>query len=520
MNPGADQPVLQRIEQLFARGQVDDAVLLAEQAVAAGNPSLPLHFRLAGAYLRAGRYAEALELTVRARALRPRAPGELIELAKRLMYFNQAAALRDVASGLLARPLWHAAAEADFAALLSMSGEQLLAAALLERAMAAGATTPASLYNRSQLHLYSGRMREAESDLQQCLRLEPAMAKAWWALSKLPRPAADERELQQMHMLASRVPSGSQDEVYLRFALFNRLDQLQRCDEAWGQLERGCLAKRKLLDYQPQAMPRFVAAAQAAFAADQPGPAPEPDAGPTPIFVVGMHRSGTTLLERILGNHSRVSEGGELYEFPAQLRWAIGRHFSGASDIAVLERMPTIDFAELGRRYLDQVRWRANGQDFLIDKLPSNFVNIGFIRRALPQAKVIHMRRAAMDTCFSNLKELFSNACPYSYDQVELADYYGHYRQLMAHWHAHAPGYVLDVCYEDLARDPEGEARRILAFCGLDWEAGCTDLGSNRRAVNTASSAQVREPIHQRGIGAWRRYEAKLQPLAERLAGL
>jgi Sulfotransferase family len=243
-----------------------------------------------------------------------------------------------------------------------------------------------------------------------------------------------------------------------------------------------------------------------------------PTPTPTPIFIVGMHRSGTTLLERLLGNHSRVSEGGELYDFPAQLRRAIGAHFGGPSDISIVAKMPEIDFADVGRRYLAQVAWRAQGRPFLIDKLPSNFINLGFIRRALPQAKVIHMRRNAMDTCFSNLKELFSNACPYSYDQGELAGYYGLHHDLVAHWQQVLPDFVLDVSYEQLARAPDTEARRMLAFCGLGWEPGCIDVAGNQRAVNTASSAQVREPIHRRGIDAWRRYEPWLGSLHTQLA--
>ena len=233
-----------------------------------------------------------------------------------------------------------------------------------------------------------------------------------------------------------------------------------------------------------------------------------------------MHRSGTTLLERVLGNHSQVAAGGELYDFPAQLRWALGRHFSGPSDAEVVAKAPEIDFPLLGLRYLDQVAWRAEGKPFIVDKLPSNFLNIGFIRRAMPQAKILHITRDPMDTCFSNLKELFSAACPYSYDQGELADWYLQYRGLMAHWQRSVPGFVFDVSYERLAAEPEAEARRILAFCGLEFEPGCIDTASNRGSVNTASSAQVREPIHQRNVGAWRRYERHLGPLAEALRPL
>lgn len=475
------------------------------------------HFRLAADHLKAGRYRDALDVTLAAAKLAPGGPAELIELAKRLMYFNQSGPMRELATRLLSKPVWHAAAEADFAALLSMAGEQALAASLLDRAIAVIGATPAAIYNRSQMHLYSGRMAAAEADLRQCLRLEPGMTKAYWALSKLPKTVASTQELSAMRALASRVAPGSQDEVFLRFALFNRLDQLERHDEAWQELARGCQAKRRFVAYDADASRRFFEALLELPAAQSAGAPRLDEAAPTPIFIVGMHRSGTTLLERILGSHTKVAAGGELYDFPAQLRWAIGRHFSGSSDIAVVERMHGIDFPEVGGRYLEQVAWRSSGKPWLIDKLPSNFLNIGFIHRALPQARVIHMRRNAMDTCFSNLKELFSNACAYSYDQLELADFYAQYRRLMAHWRQLAPEFVLDVSYEELARDPQAQAERILAFCGLDWEPGCIDTGGNAGAVNTASSAQVREPIHQRGIEAWRRYEAHLGPLAARL---
>ena len=483
------------------------------------SANMPAHFRLAVDHLKAGRYRDALDVTLAAAKLDPGGPAELIELAKRLMYFNQSGPMRELAARLLSKPVWHAAAEADFAALLSMTGEQALAAALLDRAIAVIGATPAAIYNRSQMHLYSGRMAAAEADLRKCLRLEPGMTKAYRALSKLPKTAATTQELSAMRALASRVAAGSQDEVFLRFALFNRLDQLERHDEAWQELAWGCQAKHRLVAFDADATGRFFEALQQVPAAQPVGPVSLDQAAPTPtpIFIVGMHRSGTTLLERILGSHTKVAAGGELYDFPAQLRWAIGRHFAGSSDIAVVERMQEVDFPEVGRRYLEQVNWRAAGKPWLIDKLPSNFLNIGFIDRALPQARVIHMQRNAMDTCFSNLKELFSNACAYSYDQLELADYYAQYRRLMAHWRQVAPEFILDVSYEELARDPQGQAERILAFCGLEWEPGCIETGSNAGAVNTASSAQVREPIHQRGIEAWRRYETHLGPLAARL---
>jgi hypothetical protein len=475
--------------------------------------------RAIGQALQAGRYREASRLSLEAATLRPTSPVELVELVRRLVYFNHGEALRGIGAALLARPSWSAAAEADVAAMLSMLGEQALASRLLDRSMALLGQHPSHLYNRSQMHLYSGRLAEAEADLRACLRQEPGMAKAHWALSKLPAGPASGNDIAAAQAWATRIAPDGVDEAYLRFALFNQLDRAGETGLAWSELDRGCRVKRALLRYRAEDAARLFAALRDAFPA---GTANRSDASaaasPVPIFIIGMHRSGTTLLERMLGSHSQVSEGGELYDLPAQLRLAVDRHFAGPLAVEAVEQSAGLDYAAIGAGYLERIRWRAAGRPMLVDKLPSNFLNAGFIERALPRAKLIHMQREPMDTCFSNLKELFSSACPYSYDAAELAAYYAGYRQLMAHWQAVLPGFVLDVRYEDLARDPEAQCRRILDFCGLDWEPGCVDPRGSQRAVNTASSAQVREPVHQRGIGAWRRYEAQLEPLRADLA--
>jgi hypothetical protein len=517
--PSADEGMLRRHAALVAAGDAAGALALATEAVQRGSKRMTMHLRLVSGLQKAGRYREAdFALDKAARSTVPDSPAQLVELIRRLAYFNRSSTMRGIAIRLLNAKPWQPAAEADVAAMLSMVGEQALAFSLLRRAMASLGPAPGPLYNRSQMHLYSGRISESEADLRSCLRMEPGNAKAHWALSKIPSVIPTEAELREMTKLASSLPAGSQDEVFMRFALFNSLDRMGRTEPAWAQLQRGCEAKRALLDYDPAASRQLFEALRSF----EPGSAPVATpgvAGPTPVFIVGMHRSGTTLLERVLGNHSRIAAGGELYDFPAQLRWGLDRHFAGPTDARLVADAEHIDFDAVGRRYLDQVHWRSAGKDFLIDKLPSNFLNIGFIRRALPQARVLHMTRDAMDTGFSNLKELFSSACPYSYRQDELADWYCHYRELMAHWHRSAPGWVLDVSYERLAADPQTELRRVLAFCGLEFEPACLDVGSPGGTVNTASSAQVREPIHQRGIEAWRRYEDRLGPLAARLGG-
>jgi tetratricopeptide (TPR) repeat protein len=514
---GPDSDILRRIDSMVDAGQLPAAIDVARAAVQRGSKQMAVHLRLANALLKAGEYREAERVVDgAARSLVPGGPQELIDVVRRLAFFNRSATVRGLAIRLLAAPAWDAQAEADFAAMLSMMGEQPLAFSLLRRAMKKLGDSPGPLYNRSQMHLYAGRMKEAEDDLRHCLYKDPRNAKAHWALSKISSRDAIGAELYAYSHLAATYEPGSRDEAFIRFAMFNYLDRLDRPDDAWMELGSACRVKRGLLNYDPAAS-RALFEALRSFDPGVPPAARATPGAPVPIFIVGMHRSGTTLLERVLGNHSQVAAGGELYDFPAQLRWVLGRHFPGPSDAEVVAKAKEIDFGLLGIRYLDQVSWRADGKPYLVDKLPSNFLNVGFIRRALPQAKILHITRDPMDTCFSNLKELFSAACPYSYDQKELADWYLQYRGLMEHWKQVAPDFVFDVSYEKLAADPEGEARRILAFCGLEFEPGCLDVASNRGSVNTASSAQVREPIHQRNVGAWRRYEKHLGPLAEAL---
>lgn len=507
--------VLKRIEEQVIQGNLPGACLLAEQAIAQGSQSLALRLQLTGCYLKSDRYQEAAQLMANARNLVPASPPELIELAKRLLHFTESEALSTIAKRLFEQPLWHAAVEADLAAMVSMIGDQATALSLLERAIVAAGAPPAWLYNRSQMHMYSGRFIDAENDLRACLRIAPATAKAHWALSKLPSTYDSKADVQRLQALSGRLAPASQDEVFRQFALFNQLDRLGRIEPAWTALAEGNRIKRTLLSYDADKTRAYFQAliANPVIQSSAIVAGGKATLGSTPIFIVGMHRTGTTLLEQLLGNHPDVMEAGELYDFPAQLRWAVGRHFSGPSDPIILDKLENIDFASLGSRYLNRVCWRVGDKKFLVDKLPSNFINIGYIRAALPHAKVIHMSRNPMDTCFSNLKELFGNACAYSYGQAELAHYYQLYRQLMAHWRTTLPDFVLDVSYEALTENPAQEAQRIFAFCGLDWQPHFLEHSNNRRAVNTASSAQVREPIHRRNIEAWKRYAAFLTPL-------
>jgi len=270
--------------------------------------------------------------------------------------------------------------------------------------------------------------------------------------------------------------------------------------------------------------PYAAAQAQARIEALVAAPLPAPDpaaarpAGPCPIFIVGMPRSGTTLLDRMLSSHPAIASAGEIDDLPRQLRaQALALPGQPRTLEAILARAGELDFAALGARYLEQTQWRAGGRAFYIDKLPTNLELVGCIRRALPWAPILHLRRDAMDTCFSNWKMFFGNASPYSYDLDALATHYLGQARLGAHWHAACPQALHAVDYAALVTDPEQVLRAVLGYCGLAFDPACLHPERNAAPVATPSHLQVRAPIHAGAGGQWRRYARELEPLRQAL---
>ena len=464
----------------------------------------------------AGHYRSAHDYALQASTRETQRAEVIKELLARLRTFNEVPAMLACIERMLPMSRIPIPSLITIAAQLTYAGLPQKAIVFLDEAWRADPDYPPTLLSRAHVLMFLGRFVEAGKDLARVLARAPKIAQAYWLQSQVRRQSAGENHLAQIKAQLLTAQRAPQDRALLLFALHKELDDLGRHDEAWDALQQGCASKRSSLRYDARqsrdVFERLLNSEPRTTSVQRP-----PDGDTRPIFIVGMHRSGTTLLEQLLDGHSDVRGLGELYDFTTAMRYATDHHRAGVIDAEIIGRAAMIDPADVGRRYLEGVAWRLSGERHFIDKLPSNFLNAGFICDALPQAKILHMVRDPLETCFSNLRELFSDANPYSYDQLELADFFNHYRELMAHWHARHPGRILDVDYAQLTREPEATVRRVCEFLGIMFEPKMLDMQSRTRGVVTASAVQVRDRIQVQETPKWRAYEQYLMPLRERL---
>ncbi len=401
------------------------------------------------------------------------------------------------------------------------------ALALIERAMDAGVDTPDEYYLHAMLLQFTGQLERADAVLDACLRRWPTFSGAAMAQARLRRQTKESNHLDFLRTQLRRIPVNSKvaEDNFVRaefeHALFKELDDLGQHAEAWSALER---SNAIMHAFNPYDADGEAAVTDAIISQPQAGNAGSAKSssrfdGPVPLFIVGMPRSGSTLLDRMLSNHSKVASAGEINDLLRQLQWLTDVPDGGAiRRLELVNRSKNIDFDELGARYLRQTQWRAQGRDYYINKLPTNFPFVDIIHRALPHAPILHTVREPVDVCFSNLKAMFGHTSAYSYDMASLAHYHRQYVRLMTHWRTTLPDSLFDISYASLVQQPEAVMREVLAYCGLDLEEDCLHPERNTAPVATPSSAQVREAIHTRGIGEWQHYATQLESLRLALA--
>lgn len=392
------------------------------------------------------------------------------------------------------------------------------AVAVLSRAAQLAPDDPNPLINLANALQEHGDTVQAREVAARLLADHPTHPMAWAVQTGLKTFVAGDPDLDRMEALLARLAGAGEPEVILGFALGKAWMDVGDADRAFARLSRANRLQRATWTYDVTAETRRFAAIprgveKLAQLASGPG-----DPSETPIFVVGMPRSGTTLVEQILASHADIAAGGELTAFHEATRQSLAEAGLAPRDGQAgrfrVDEGARLDPARLGRAYLDRVRHLAAGKARLVDKMPDNFQNLGLIALALPKARILHVRRDPVDTCLSCWTTRFVNWKPYAYDLVELGRYYRAYDALMDHWRAILPpDRFLEVRYEDVIGDLEAQARRMIAFCGLDWDPACLSFHETRRPVLTASVNQVRRPLYSASQGRWRAYESHLGPL-------
>jgi len=465
-----------------------------------------------------GQVGEGLALIERAIAVDPVYAEAHAQLARWLSRLYRARDAASAAERALALGPANAVTLDTIGVVFSRCGMHERAVTCFERAVAAEPSRASLHFNLASALKFLGRFDAAERAYETCLEREPRFWRAHSSLSQLRRQTPGCNHVARLSALLAGGDLEPDAELHLRHALAKELEDLGRYAESFAQLVAGKARKRAALGYTFERDRRLFETLIGLF----PDTVAEPRRdrpSDAPVFVVGMPRSGTTLVERILSSHSQVSSAGESQNFGLLVKRAAGTASARVLDEETLQRSKSIDLGAVGNAYIDQTRPAGDKARF-VDKMPLNFFYLGHIARALPDASLVVVRRHPLDTCLSNFRQLFAlgfSYYDYAYDLLDTGRYYAMFERLIAHWRRVLPGRLHEIAYEDLVADQRGATTRLLQHCGLPWEENCLAFERNPLAVATASAVQVREPLYGQAVGRWRRYESELEPLARLL---
>lgn len=407
----------------------------------------------------------------------------------------------------------------DLGAQLHLLGDHAAALVHFTRAVELDGGNAEFHFNRAAVQRFLGDAAGAEASFDAVIALEPEEFEAYNGRARLRTQTPQRNHVAELREVLARTrsPVGL---AQLHYALAKELEDLGDFEGAFASLRQGAEVKRRHMQYRVDTDLGIIAKICEVYGAGMfDGHITGCDSS-EPIFILGMPRTGTTLVERILGSHSSVYSAGELGNFSVELVRLARRATGGApaSRLEFVARTAELDFRALGEAYIASTRPLRDGSPYFIDKLPFNFLYAGLIHLAMPRAKIINVQRHPMDTCYAVYSQLFKDAYPYSYDLDELGRYYVAYERLMRHWNEVMPGVIHTVRYEQVVADVEAQTRRMLEYCGLPWEDQCLDFHHNKRSSTTASALQVRQPIYATSVGRWRNYALQLEPLRAQLA--
>ena len=494
------------------RGELAAALEAAEAAAALAPDRHDAWVLLAAVASRANRPERAMEAQLRGlqttddAVQQARLDADRAWILANLGRIAEAAALaRRAAPALESEPV----ARGIVAATLATAGFSEEAVPHLQAVTAAFPTRPDLWFNLAVACRTLGRLDEAEAALERAIAVGPGFLLSYEMLAGLRSATAEKNHVDRLRSVRARMAPG-RDAARIDYALFKQLDDLGRTAEAWPVLQRAAAGAARTADWSEARDRTFADATMAAFPTDRRATS---TGSPRPIFIVGLPRTGTTLLERVFSAHSRVRALGELDAFGRALKAAAGQPHLPYVDAPAIRDIDGIDWDRVGRAYRTETGDLGQGAEVVVDKLPLNFWYAGAIAAALPDAVMVHLRREPMDTLFGAYKLSFGPAFDWSYRFEDLAGHYRQYRRLADHWRRTLGDRFVDLQYEALVRDAAGVVPTLLQQVGLPFEEACLSPHLAEGSVQTPSASQVRQPITDRNVGAWRRYAAELEPL-------
>jgi tetratricopeptide (TPR) repeat protein len=509
--------VMRLAERYLHTGRIAEAERLFLRVLSLDENHFGAAFALGMLYHEGGRDELAMSMLKNAVARDPRAFAAVLNLG-----------VIERKQGLLADARRHlhdairldptsAHAQLSLAQLLVDLQDPVAATAALEYARSLDEDNPEIAVRLGQLLAARGRNEEAVDAYRSILVRHPQCGEAHYGLSLLGAPFRNPADIERMAEAIRSPITSTIDSVLLRLALARVHDELGNYPRAFAYLETANDAHRASYQYSIAEQARFFARHADAL---NPGRLEtlrnSAIADATPIFVLGMPRSGTSLVEQILASHPQVHGAGEI-EYSSVLVEAVEAH-TGEPFPTGIERVPAAHLRTAAQAYVDRLRARAPGAARVVDKLPHNFLRIGLLAGLMPRASIVLCERDPMDTCLSIYQHYFSPAHGYAANLTELGHYYRLYAELMSTWQSRLPGRIHCVVYEDLIVDAGAEVARLLEHCGLPWDNACLSFFRNARTVMTPSAAQVRNPLYSSSVGRWRHYQAQLQPLARALS--
>lgn len=502
--------VLDHIENLLGRGQAAAAEEMTRSLLANQPNDVQAQVLLGHALRMQARRSEALDIARQAQSADPKQPAARMLVVDLLIEQGERAHGFEILRTLDADgDAWPARLLQDVAQRYTLLGLHHDAERCQARASARQPDDPRFLYNHATSLIALGRLDEAEAVLDRVITLTPDDGDAWYNRSTLRRQTASVNHVAALRQQLEKSAASSPVRVPLGYALAKELEDLGEYRPSFAALKDAADGRRQQLRYRVQDDIDTMGLIAEAFDQDFFAHTHQGHDDTRPVFIVGLPRSGTTLVDRILSSHPAISSRGETSDLVLALMTEAGR-VGGKAEL--VRRSTTLDFEALGRRYSANLDGTDHAR--LIDKTPANFLYAGIIAAALPHARIIHLRRNPMDACYAMYKTLFRMAYPFSYDLDDLAQYWLAYDRLMAHWRRVLPaGQMLEISYEELVAGQETISRKLLEFVGQPWDDACLAFERNPEPSLTASAAQVRQPIYRSSVGLWRCHEDALSPL-------